>query len=318
MKRSTLITLVVLALLGVMALTRPGWTRPAGHYTAELPDAAGIRPGDDVRVAGIRVGHVTGLAARGDRVHVDFTLDQDVPVTRDTGTEVKLASLLGERYLSLTPGVAKRLGGGTLPLANAHGSYTIERFWLENGHTLDKLDLTTLSRAVSVLSQDLNGSPRTNRAALDGLASVAGMVAKRDQQISRLLASTRAVTDEVVAQRRQLVGLMRNADQVFTMVEERKAAIDALLRDSRSLVLDLTTMAKANAAPAERALRRLRTILQVLVRQRDELARTLEVADPAMRLYVNSAGDGPWLGVNAPYFVLPDSFWCGARKDIGC
>jgi phospholipid/cholesterol/gamma-HCH transport system substrate-binding protein len=60
-------------------------------------------------------------------------------------------------------------------------------------------------------------------------------------------------------------------------------------------------------------------VLGTLVKHRDDLAKTLQLADPAMRLYVNSAGDGPWLGVNAPYVIFPDSYWCVVmKKDIGC
>lgn len=318
-RRTILVVGVLLALAVVLAWRQPSWLDPTGAYTAELPDAAGIRAGDDVRVSGVAVGEVTEVAARGDRVYVGFELDQDVPLTADTRTEVKLASLLGERYLQLTPGRSRPLpDGGGLPLANAFGSYTLERFWLDNSDTLGRIDLEAVSRAVDVLSTDLNGSPRTNQAALDGLTALARTATKRDQQVGRLLASTRAVTDEVVAQRRQLTSLMTNADQVFAMVADRKAALDALLRDSRALVLDLTAMARRNQAPVRAALRDLRTILATLTRHRDDLARTLELADPAMRLYVNSAGDGPWLGVNAPYFTFPDSWWCTVRNDIGC
>lgn len=288
-------------------------------FTAELPDAAGIRAGDEVQVAGLPVGEVTGIAAHGDRVYVDFRLDQDVPLTDDTRTEVKLATLLGERYLDLVPGDGEELeGGDRIGLQNAAGSYMLERFWVENGDALSRFDVDALSDAVDVLSKDLNGDPRANRQALDGLASLAETVNARDAQIGRLLTATRSVTDEAVAQREELVQLMQRGDQVFQMVQARKDAIDALLRDSRSLVVTLTAMARRTKAPMTAALRDLRTILGVLVENRDELAKTLELADPALRLYVNSAGDGPWLGVNAPYFIFPDSYWCSTLKDIGC
>ena len=125
--------------------------------------------------------------------------------------------------------------------------------------------------------------------------------------------------DEAVAQRKQLVQLMSRGDKVFRMVEKRKEAIDALLRDSRALVNQLADMAERNQVPMTSALRGLRTVLGTLVKHRDDLAATLKRADPALRLYVNSAGDGPWLGVNAPYMIFPDSYWCLVMKEaIGC
>jgi phospholipid/cholesterol/gamma-HCH transport system substrate-binding protein len=66
------------------------------------------------------------------------------------------------------------------------------------------------------------------------------------------------------------------------------------------------------------ALGQLHTILGTLEANRDDLAKTLALAEPALRFYVNSGGDGPWLGVNAPYLVFPDTLWCLVRRDIGC
>ena len=43
-------------------------------YYAEFSDAAGINPGDKVRVSGLDVGNVKSLAINGDRVNVGFTL----------------------------------------------------------------------------------------------------------------------------------------------------------------------------------------------------------------------------------------------------
>lgn len=308
------VVVVLLAVAGIVHLRGRGT-----DLSVELPDAAGIRGGDDVRIAGIDVGSVRGIAARGDKVIVEIHLDRGVEVPAATRTEVKLGSLLGQRYLDLRPGKGRPLNDGdTIALAHASGAYTIERFWIDSAPALTQLDLGALSKAVDVLSTDLAVSPDSSRDALTGLSAVAQIAVRRDAQLGKLLAATRTVTDEVVAQREQITSLMGNADEVFTMIAQRRQALDVLLRESRQLVTDLGAMAKTNAAPMAEALTQLRTILGVLRQHRKDLADTLKLASPAMRLYVNSSGDGPWLGVNAPYFIMPDSFWCLTRKDIGC
>jgi len=314
-----LLPLLAIALVAAVAGPAKNLFGSRWDYSADLPDAAGVRSGDDVRVAGVDVGDVQTVEARGDRVHVAFRLDRDVPLTVDTRTEVKLATLLGKRYLNLTPGNGARLAdGGNVDLSHAYGSYTLERFWIEHGSDIGHFDTGALSKAVDVLARDLSGSPSANRDALDGLADLSDITQRRDAQVARLLTATRSVTDEAVAQRKQLVQLMTRGDKVFRMVESRKKAIDALLRDGRALVVQLTDMARRNQVPMTSALHDLRAVLGTLVEHRDDLVDTLKRADPAMRLYVNSAGDGPWLGVNAPYMIFPDSYWCTVMKDIGC
>ena len=285
-------------------------------YHAELNHAAGLRAGDKVRVAGLEVGKVTSVTASGDLVRVDFTTDDDVALTTDTSTEVKLASLLGQRYLALDPGEGGPLDGGdTIDRDRAVGSYTIERFWLEAPDQVAKLDLPLLHQAIDTLSTDLRTAPDDVRTALDGMADVAGIVASRDDQLDRLLGSTRAVTDTLVDQQDELDALLTDADLVMTMVYERRGAIRLLLRDSRRLVVRLTDLARENQRQLEPALRDVRAVLDTLIEHKRDLDRTLELAGPSMRFFTNSTGDGPWLGVNSPYFIFPDDLVCNVTPE---
>jgi phospholipid/cholesterol/gamma-HCH transport system substrate-binding protein len=288
------------------------------RYVAQLHNAAGIRGGDEVRIAGIQVGSVSSIAAKGALVEVDFTVNRDITLTTDTRTEVKLGSLLGQRFLQLTPGSGPKLPhGGTLTLADADDSYTLEQFWLDASPVIGELDLPMLSKAINVLTQSTSSSSST-KAALDGLTAVANIVNQRSTELTRLVTTTRAVTDQVVAQKDQLTSLLTHGSQVFSLIAQRRAAISRLLADGRSLVTNLTSMAKANSGPMRTALTELNGILAVLQRQESQLTTTLQLANPAMRLYVNSAGDGPWIGVNAPGLILPDSWWCLQLRGIGC
>ncbi|MGN6162018.1 MAG: MCE family protein [Marmoricola sp.] len=317
-RRRRLVGLVVVLCLalGGFVLYR-GLTGP-DHYHAQLHNAAGIRAGDEVRIAGLPVGSVTGIAARGALVDVDFTVNSDIPLTRDTQPAVKLGSLLGQRFLQLSVGNGARLpDGGTIALAEADDSYTLEQFWLDASPVIGELDLPTLSKAIDVLTRS-TGSASSTRAALDGLTTVADLINRRSTQLTQLVSATRAVTDQVLAQKDQLTSLITHGGQVFALIAQRRDAIARLLADGRSLVENLTSMAKTNSAPMHSALTRLNKILTVLQRQEAALTKTLKLANPALRLYVNASGDGPWIGVNAPALILPDSFWCLQLKGIGC
>ncbi|MDP2775593.1 MAG: MCE family protein [Nocardioides sp.] len=309
------IAVLVLATLVLMVRMIPRDT----VYHAELPHAAGLRSGDVVRVAGLEVGEVTSVTAEGDTVFVDFTAGDDVELTTDTRMQVKLVSLLGKRYLELDPGEGERLeSGGTLAKEQADATYTMERFWLDSTPEVEALDLSLMERAIDTLSTDLRGRPGDLAAALDGMTEVSGIVATRDGQLDRLLRSTRAVTDLLVDQQDELVALMTDADLVMTMVFERREALRLLLRDSRDLVARLTSLVRENQAGLGATLRDARKVLRVLTAHKADLDRTLELAGPAMRFFTNSTGDGPWLGVNSPYFVFPDDLVCTVSRPEDC
>jgi virulence factor Mce-like protein len=100
---------------------------PTYTVRAEVPSAAQLVPGNDVRIGGTRVGAVSGITPRklGDgRVIavLDMKLDKDVdPLPRDTTVLVRPRSALGLKYVELTRG-HERGGfrdGDTIPLKAA-------------------------------------------------------------------------------------------------------------------------------------------------------------------------------------------------------
>lgn len=299
------VLLVALVAFGVRQLTAD----PAYH--ARLVNAGGLRSGDAVRVAGVDVGTVTAVEADGSTVRVDFRLTEPVHLTDDTTTQVKLSSLLGRRFLALDPGDGEELGrDGTISADHAVDTYTLERFWLDATPTIDRLDLDTLGQAIDTLGTSLSGTAPGLRASLDGMAQVSQMVVRREDQLDRLLESTRSVTETVLDQQDELDRLLADADQVMTMLRQRRTAISMLLRDAHALVTELTGLVERNQTRLEPALRDARTLLSTLAAHRRDLDEVLRLGGPAMRLFTNATGDGPWLGVNAPYFVLPDDFFC--------
>lgn len=309
---------VVLIVL-VLGLVAVRWIPRDTAYTAELPHAGGLRAGDTVRVAGLEIGTVSSVRAEGDTVVVDFSTDPDVALTTDTTIQVKLVSLLGKRYLELDPGEDDRLPeGGTLAKDLAIDSYTIEQFFLDATPKIEELDLDVMQQAITTLSTDLAVAPEDLRGALQGMTEVSRMVSDRDDQLRALLSSTRAVTGTVLDQQDQLDALMRDAGLVMRMVVERREAIAMLLRDARSLVTEITTLVRENTDELEPALRQARTVLRTLNEHEDDLDEILRLSGPTMRYYTNATGDGPWLGVNAPYFVFSDDFWCVLDLFQGC
>ncbi len=311
---------VVVALIGVGAVLvglRTIEGDPSHHL--RLRQAAGLEPGDEVRVAGITVGKVATVEAVRDQVEVTFTVTADpdrVGLTDDTLGEVKLLSVLGERYLALTPGSGTELeAGDTVAVEHARDSYTMEQFWLESVPQIEELDMGTVEEAVDVLATDLSVRPGELRRALDGISGVAGMVETREQQLDALLASTEDVTTLVLDQTEHLDTALTNGTAVLAMVHDRRETLRLLLRQGHRFVTGLAALVRENAPHLKPTLRRLQQVLATFEEHRDDLDETLELAGPTMRVFTNATGDGPWLGVNAPYAIIPDDLICSVTPE---
>jgi phospholipid/cholesterol/gamma-HCH transport system substrate-binding protein len=98
------------------------------EVNAEFYSVGGLTAGGDVRVGGVKIGSVTGLALDQEDYLAVVTLSIDESVKLPADTEISIVSdgLLGGRYVSLKPGPAEQMipAGGTL--TNVRDSATIE------------------------------------------------------------------------------------------------------------------------------------------------------------------------------------------------
>ncbi len=80
----------------------------AGGYKviAEFDNAEGINVGTDVRLAGIKIGTVTGqnLNPENFMARLELTLDPKVSLSDDTAAKVTSEGLLGAKFIAMEPG----------------------------------------------------------------------------------------------------------------------------------------------------------------------------------------------------------------------
>ncbi len=111
-------------------------------------DVSRLKPGDTVRVAGIRVGTVNGVSLREDKkVVVTFDADRTVALTTGTRAMVRYLNLVGDRYLELTE------GSGSTKILSAGSQIPVDR-------TAGALDLDLLLGGLKPVIQGLNAARR--------------------------------------------------------------------------------------------------------------------------------------------------------------
>ncbi len=72
------------------------------EYTADFVDATGVNKGDDIRIAGVKVGSVEDIdIIKGNRAKITFKVDADTKLDDATHATIRYRNLLGQRYISL-------------------------------------------------------------------------------------------------------------------------------------------------------------------------------------------------------------------------
>jgi len=137
--RTTQLIVGIFALLGIGALIvlsvklgnvelfpRPGYT-----LYANFDNIAGLKTGDNVEIAGVKVGRVTTISLQNNRAHVGMFIWQGVDVDSEAIASVLTSGLIGDKYVSIALGAGENLkDGGTIRqtqsafvLENAIGSF---------------------------------------------------------------------------------------------------------------------------------------------------------------------------------------------------
>ncbi|WP_258341265.1 MCE family protein [Saccharopolyspora gregorii] len=224
---------VLCAVLVVNTLNHPldGATRA---YRAEFTDVQGVRQGSEIRIAGVRVGAVTGVRLRDGTAVVDFDVLAEQPLPADTRAAVRYADLLGGRYLALDStarGGPELPAGATIPLQRTRPA--LELTALMNGFRplFDALDPQQANRLAHELIAVFQGEAGTLTALLERVVSVTSGLAERDQVIGEVLGNLNAVlrtTGEHRAELHALIGRLGDLTSAVAADRERIAgALDA-------------------------------------------------------------------------------------------
>ncbi|TVT45818.1 MCE family protein [Amycolatopsis rhizosphaerae] len=284
-------------------------------YSAEFTEAAGLKPDDEVRVAGVKVGKVTDVALDGAQVKVSFKV-KNAWLGDRTNAIIKIKTLLGQKYLALDPMGEKTLDPGTpIPKERTLAPYDVLDAFRDLSTTVNQVDTQQLAKSFDTLSQTLSGTPNEVKGALSGLSKLSDTIAKRDDQLSHLLSNTKQISQTLADRDAELTKLMADGNQLLDEISRRETAISTLLTGSQQLATQLQGLIKDNDAQLTPVLKSLNQLTGMLQRNQDSLAEGIKRYAPYIRLLSNSVGNGHWFDNYICGLILPS---VGPLNEEGC
>jgi phospholipid/cholesterol/gamma-HCH transport system substrate-binding protein len=250
-------TVVTALATGLLALTiaNATFTSRSG-YLARFTDVSGLLVGDDVRIAGVRVGTVDAVELVDRRVaQVSFSVDSGLRLPASVTASVLYRNLIGQRYLALERGVGP-VGetlqpGGLIPLERTTPPLNLTVLF--NGFTplLAGLDPAQINRLSFEIVQVLQGQGGTVESLLASTSSLTRGIADRDRLIGGVIANLNAVLDTVNARDQQLSALILQLQRLVSgLAADRKPIGEAIV--SLGQLADTTAGLVTDARPALR------------------------------------------------------------------
>ena len=263
-------------------------------YTAEFGESAGLKQGNEVRLAGVKVGAVRRVRLVRNKVLVDFRV-REVSVGDRSVVSIQIKTLLGDKYLAIAPdGTHPQNPNDPIPRSRTASPFDIVPAVSRLSRTVDKIDTRQLARSFQTISDTFAHTPQSMKDALGGLSALSTTLSTRDAELARLLSNTAALSQTVADRDAQLQKLFSDATLLLDELNRRRDAVSALLKGTKALADQLQGLVADNEKQLRPALDELTKVTTILQRNQDNLSRSLFNLAPYVRMFNNVIGNGRW------------------------
>lgn len=296
---SALAVFIVFAfLVGQLKLLEGGYEM-SGVFT----DTAGMKEGDDVRVAGVKVGSVKTVRADFATGHVIITwkVNSGIDLGESTRAEVQTATLLGGRYLKLTGPVAKPYMADLpasrrrIPVERTSTPFTITDALQSSTQLTRTLDKASINKLLDESSKIDIPTKEKLGAMLRNFQELAAMLNEQYPQISALIANSRKVTSTLASKDQELTKIIDASQVLLDSLVKRRNELAATIGQGSRTVRALSSVISQHQAEIDRLLSNLHLLTSRIAPNMEALNADFALMGPTFRQVANIRGNGHYI-----------------------
>jgi phospholipid/cholesterol/gamma-HCH transport system substrate-binding protein len=314
--------LVALLVGGAAIVIQQSVFRPKA-ITAHFTTATAIYPGDEVRIAGVKVGTIDSIQPVGTQAKMTLNVDRGIRVPADAKAVIVAQNLVSARYVQLTP--AYESG----PAMNDGAVIPIERTavpveWNEVKEQLMRLatelgpdngtSTGSVGRFIDSAAAALDGNGDKLRQTLAQLSGVGRILADGSGNIVDTITNLQIFVTALRDSNEQIVQFQDRFATLTSVVDDSRSDLDAALKNLSDVVGETTRFIEGTRDKTAEQIQRLANVTQNLADHRLDLENVLHIAPHSIANAVNMFD--PRTGAASGVFVLsnmqnPVWFICG-------
>lgn len=320
--------LVVLLGAGTVLVVRQVFFGPK-MITAYFTTAIAVYPGDDVRVAGVKVGTIESIEPEASQAKVTLRVDRDVPIPVDAKAVIVAQNLVAARYVQLAPAYEESgstmADGAVIPVDRT--AVPVE--WDEVKEQLMRLatDLgpksdvsgTSVSRFIESAANAMGGNGEKLRQAIGQLSGVGRILGDGSGNIVGILTNLQTFVTALRDSNEQIVQFEDRFASLTSVLDGSRSDLDAALKDLSVAVGEVRRFVAGTRDQTAEQLQRLNNVTQNLVDHKIDLENVLHVAPTAFSNGYNIYNPDTGSAVGAfvvNNFSNPVAFVCSAIGGI--
>jgi phospholipid/cholesterol/gamma-HCH transport system substrate-binding protein len=267
-------------------------------YQAVMPDVTGLIVNDEVKVAGVGVGKVTGIKVERGQAVVSFEVDRDVKIPKDSRVGLRWRNVLGQKYLYLYPGEGERLpSGGRLPIEQAADSADVGAFLNAIGPILRAIDPDKANSFIHAFNDALEGNEEEVRGLLADTADIATELGGADEEIGALIEDLDVVVGGLAARDEDLQAVITRFSTMAGGLAENNDDLQLLVERFAAVQQKLDELVTGNRANLDETIANLVVIADVLGDHREDLDRALATLPQGLEVYDVISSYGQWFQI---------------------
>ncbi|HEU5470299.1 MAG TPA: MCE family protein [Actinophytocola sp.] len=304
----TVVTVLATVLLAVTIANR-GRGDEVG-YRARFSDATSVNPGDDVRMAGVRIGQVDQVRVVDRRfAEVEFSVDRNRKLLASVSATIKFRNLIGQRYIALDQGAgdpnAVLVHGSLIPIERTRPALDLTAMLNGFKPLFQALSPDDVNKLSFEIVQVLQGEGATVDSLLRHTASLTSTLADKDRVIGQVIDNLNVVLDQVSSR----------GDKLSSLISTTQQLVSGLAKDSEPIgeaIEGLAALTSSTAGLVADGREPLRRDIDAL----GDLSKNLADGTPAFeRFLANLPIKFEAIGRTASYGGWLNMFLCSASSD---
>ena len=288
---------IVLALVVALFLW---WLLVEGNqrrYSAVFTGVVGLYEHNDVRILGVKVGHVDKVTPEGDLVRVDMLVDRTVKIPEAAKAVIVAPSLVSDRYVQFTPvytGGKAMAEGTVLPKDRTATPLEVDDLYASLNRVSETLGPNgvnkngALADLLNVLAKNLDGNGAAMNETITQLGQAAKTLSGSDEDLFATVDSLQKFTSSLAANDEAVNEFAEQAADASKFLADERGDLAEAVRQLGIALGAVQQFINDNRAHLKTNVDKLASITQVLVDQRAALAETLDVAPVALSNIINS------------------------------
>lgn len=272
-------------------------------YGADFTDVTGLQIGDDVRIAGVRVGTVKDIRIEQDAQHVGyahvvFTVQKASPLPKSSIVNLRYRNLVGQRYLDVEQGAGDPNQvlppGSTIPRQRTHPAVDLTVLFNGFAPLVKGLSAPEINKLSFALIQTLQGEGGALESLLSTVADLTNSLADKDQVIGDVINNLSSALGAIGERDAELNDLIIQLKNFMTGLAADRHTIGDAIDGVNRLAVSTAGLLTQVRGPFKKDVRSITGLVDTLNTNSGTLTYVIKQLPPTVGGLIRTASYGSW------------------------